>query len=201
MHSALQPPPLTHTHIHTYTHTQDEGGEGASYHGQLQLSLMFSPSEKQSKSKKTKGTLNIAVRQAKDLPQMNSSGTTDAFLKFYLLPDKSNSGKRKTGVVKNNLSPVWGTTFAYEKVSLEELSSERVLEVGVWDFNKGASSDFIGGLRLGPAPGRAAKHHQWMDSIGEEVTHWEAVLARPGEWVELWHTLRTSMDYRSVSLT
>ncbi len=183
-----------------FLHMQDEGGEGPSYHGQLQLSLQFLPADKQSKSKKTKGTLNVTVRQAKELPVMHSSGTTDAFIKCYLLPDKGSSGKRKTGVIKNNLNPVWGTTFSYEKVSLEELSTERVLEVVVWDFNKGATSDFIGGLRLGPAPGRSGKH-EWMDSIGEEVTHWEEALARPGEWVELWHTLRTTMDYRSVSLT
>ena len=163
--------------------------------------MMFSPSasEKKGKSKKTKGTLNVAVKQARDLPRMQSSGTTDAFIKCYLLPDKSSTGKRKTGVIKNNLNPVWGTTFSYEKVSLEELSTERVLELVVWDFNKGGSSDFIGGLRLGPAPGRAAKHKEWMDSIGEEVIHWESVFSRPGEWVEVWHTLRTSMDYRSVS--
>ena len=162
---------------------------------------MFSPSTKHSKSKKTKGSLNVRIRQAKDLPHMPSSGTTDAFVKCYLLPDKSSGGKRKTGVVKNNLNPVWDSTFTYEKLSLEELASERVLEVNVWDFNKGGSSDFIGGLRLGPAPGRATKPKEWMDSIGEEVTHWETALSRPGEWVELCHTLRTNMDFRSVSLT
>ncbi len=180
---------------------QDEGGDTPSYHGQLQLSIMFSAAQKRSNSKKTKGTLHIAVRQAKDLPVMHSSGTTDAFVKCFLLPDKSGSGKRKTGVIKNNLNPVWGTTFSYEKVSLEHLSTERVLEVVVWDFNKGASSDFIGGLRLGPAPGRSGKSKEWIDSIGEEVSHWEEALSRPGEWVEQWHTLRTTMDYRSVSLT
>ena len=159
---------------------------------------MFSPTE--TKKGKTKGTLTIMIKQARDLPNMDSKGLTDAFVKCYLLPDKSSSGKRKTGVIKNNLNPVWEERFSYEKVNLEELSRERVMEVTVWDLNRGSSNDFIGGLRLGPTPGRASRHKEWMDSIGEEVTHWETTLSQPGKWVEQWHTLRTTMDPRSVSL-
>ena len=121
-------------------------------------------------------------------------------IRSYLLPDRSTKGKRKTHVIKNSLNPVWEERFGYEKVSLEELSRERVLEVTLWDLNKGASNEFIGGLRLGPAPGRAPKHKEWMDCIGDEVSHWEAMLSRPGEWVEQWHILRPSMDPRDIDL-
>ena len=160
---------------------------------------MFSP--KETKKGKIHGTLHMAVKQARDLPKMDDSGLADGFVKCYLLPDKSSAGKRKTGVVKNNLNPVWGEQFHYEKVVLDELSSERVLEVTVWDWDRGSSNDFIGGLRLGPAPGRTTKRKEWMDSIGDEVSHWEAALAHPGEWVEQWHTLRPSMDPRSIDLS
>ena len=161
------------------------------------VGLMFQRTD--TKKGKQRGTLNILIKQARELPNMDSKGLTDGFVKCYLLPDKSSGGKRKTGVVKNNLNPVWGEQFSYEKVILDELSSERVLQLTVWDLNKGSSSDFIGGLRLGPAPGRTTKHKEWMDSIGDEVSHWEAALAHPGEWVEQWHTLRTTMDPRSVA--
>ena len=171
----------------------------AFYRGELCLGLMFSP--KETKKGKIHGTLHLAVKQAQDLPKMDASGLTDGFVKCYLLPDKSSGGKRKTGVVKNNLNPVWGEQFSYEKVILDELSSERVLEVTVWDWDRGSSNDFIGGLRLGPAPGRTTKHKEWMDSIGDEVSHWAAALAHPGEWVEQWHTLRPSMDPRKVDLS
>lgn len=150
------------------------------------------------KKGKTKGTLHISINQAKDLQNFNSNTKADSFAKCYLLPDKSSSGKRKTAVFKNNSNPAWKETFSYEKLKLEELASEKVLEVTVWDLNKGSSNEFIGGIRLGPAPRPGGKHKEWMDSIGEEVQHWESVVAHPGEWSEAWHTLRTTMDYRSV---
>ena len=159
---------------------------------------MFEPMS--SKKGKIKGTLHVSVKQAKDLSNPNSKAATDSFVKCYLLPDKGSSGKRKTSVIKNNSNPVWEELFAYEKLNLDELATERVLEVAVWDLNKGSSNEFIGGLRLGPAPRAGIKHKEWMDSIGEEVNHWESVMGHPGEWWEKWHTLRTTMDYRSVSL-
>ena len=161
-----------------------EDEESAS--GELVLALMFKPEG----SKGGMGTLSVTVKQAHNLPNLDA----DAFVKCYLLPDKSAKGKRKTGVIKNNLNPVWEERFTYEKVTLEELSKERVLEVTVWDFNKGSSNDFIGGARLGSAPGMASKHKEWMDSVGDEVSHWEAMLTHPGEWVEEHHTLRRTMD-------
>ena len=167
------------------------------YRGEIQLALMLSPGQQGKKSSEA-GSLFISVKQARSLPDTSS---TDGFVKCYLLPDRSTKGKRKTHVIKNSLNPVWEERFGYEKVSLEELSRERVLEVTLWDLNKGASNEFIGGLRLGPAPGRAPKHKEWMDCIGDEVSHWEAMLSRPGEWVEQWHTLRPSMDPRDIDLS
>lgn len=156
--------------------------------------------EVSNKKGKSKGTLHVSIKQAKDLHNRNLSATADSFVKCYLLPDKGTSGKRKTKVIKGNCNPTWEESFTYEKLELSELGLERALEVAVWDYNKGTSSEFIGGLRLGPAP-RHGKRKEWMDSIGEEVGHWESVMTRPGEWHEMWHTLRTTMDYRSVSLS
>ena len=160
------------------------------------MALQFSP--KDTKKGKTRGTFQVTIKEGKELHCNSPGGQTDAIVKCYLLPDKSSSGKRKTSVVMNNRNPVWDEQFSYEKVILEEIVRERVLEVTVWDFDKKGNS-FVGGLRLGPAPGQAAAHKEWMDSIGEEVVHWEAMLARPGEWVEQWHTLRTTMDPRNVA--
>ena len=128
---------------------------------------------------------------------MDEHGLTDATVKMYLLPNQTSSGKRKTKIIKNSLNPVWNEQFTYENICLEDLTAGRVLEVTVWDFDRRGSNDFIGGLRIGPPPGSAAaggKPKDWMDSIGDEVTHWEDMLVRPGEWVEQWHVLRPSMQ-------
>lgn len=146
---------------------------------------------------KHKGSLHVKVKKANDLYHSDSKPKADSFVKCYLLPDKSSSGKRKTGLIKNNNNPVWEEVHSFDKLHLDELGTERVLEVTVWDFNKGSSSEFIGGLRLGPTSRAGVKHKEWMDSIGEEVHHWEGVLASPGEWVEFSHTLRMTMDHQS----
>lgn len=72
----------------------------------------------------------------------------------YLLPDKGRSGKQKTGVVRRSGgSPVWGHTFVYKDVSLQELA-ERGLELTVWDHDRIASNEFLGGVRFNLGSGR-----------------------------------------------
>jgi len=164
--------------------------------GKLRLGLKFTPylNFKDEPKHKMLGSLHIAIKQAQELPPMDTHGLTDATVKCYLLPNRSTSGKRKTKVVKNNLNPVWEEKFVYKNVTLGELSKERVLEVTVWDYDRRGSNDFIGGLHLGPGLRHAAKHSDLMDCMGEEMSHWEAMLTHRGEWIEKWHTLRATMD-------
>ena len=144
------------------------------------------------KDTKVVGVLHVSIKEAEDLPKMDPLGLTDATVKLYLLPNRGSSSKKKTHIVNNSLCPVWNEDFEYRYLNLKELKTERVLEVTVWDFDRRGSNDFIGGLRLGPS----SKHKEWMDANDEEVGHWEEVLAHPGEWVERWHTLRSSMFSR-----
>ena len=178
---------------------QDDDSEGVDYYrGQLKLALRFSPMD--TKKGKTRGVLQVIIRQGREFPSTGTSGgKPDPVVKCYLLPDKSSSGKRKVAVIKNQSNPVWDEQFSYEKVILEDIVKERVLEVTVWDWDKKGSS-FIGGLRLGPTPSGTTRQKEWMDSIGDEAAHWETMLAQPGEWVEQWHTLRTTMDPRSIAI-
>lgn len=67
-----------------------------------------------------------------------------------------------------------------------------MLECSVWDFDVRGCNDFIGCIRLGPDPEKFEKE-EWMDSYAEEVTQWEDMLAKPGEWVEREHTLRPTI--------
>lgn len=141
-----------------------------------------------------KGNLFVQIKSAEGLLSMDSSGDTDPFVRCYLLPFKTPSSKRKTAVVQKSLNPVWNEEFVYKRQHMEELHTQRALEVTVWDMDRRGTYSFMGCVRLGPDPLAAghAQEEEWMDSSGEEVAHWEEMLANPEEWVERWHVLRPS---------
>ena len=111
-----------------------------------------------------------------------------SYVTCTLLPD---TAQMKKTVSEVSSDPTFRESFTFDGVTVEEIAKERVLEVAVWDCNR---DSFIGGLRFGPSADGSSRNREWMDSIGDEVFHWEMVLARPGEWVERWHTLRKNMS-------
>ncbi len=123
---------------------------------------------------------------------MNScNGRTDASVKLYLLPRRQMT-KKKTKIIKSCLNPEWNEEFEFRSVTLEDLKTRRVLECSVWDYDIRGCNDFIGCIRLGPNP-ESCEREEWMDSFGEEVSQWEAMLANPEEWVEREHILRPTI--------
>ena len=142
--------------------------------------------------------VHIKVKKAEGIPAMDPSGSTNAFVRAFLLPNKQMSSKKKTKIVFNSLNPVWEEEMVYNLVPLNELETSRVLELTVWDHDRRGINAFVGGVRIGSDPMVASNPELWMDSSPDESSHWEAMLAQPGEWVEQWHTLRTTMDPRQV---
>lgn len=71
----------------------------------------------------------------------------------YLLPDKGRSSKQKTAVIRRSCNPAWNHTFVYSDISLQELS-ERALELTVWDHDRIASNEFLGGMRFNLGTGK-----------------------------------------------
>ena len=59
----------------------------------------------------SKGKLVISVNRARDIAAADKSGTSDAYVKTYLLPDKKKETKKKTKVVKKSLNPVYNETL------------------------------------------------------------------------------------------
>lgn len=145
---------------------------------------------------KTTGRLCIRILHAKDLPPVDSTGATNPFVRIYLLPTKGVKGKKKTSIISKSLSPVWNEECAYNMIKIDDLTTQQGLELSVWDCDRRGSNSFIGGLRLGPAPPEGGTPPEWMDSIGEETTHWEEMVANPETWVERTHELRRSMKSR-----
>lgn len=56
-------------------------------------------------------------------------------------------------MAKRSVNPVWNYTFAYDDVSLNELS-ERALELTIWDHDRLASNEFLGGVRFSLGTGK-----------------------------------------------
>ncbi|XP_055677916.1 uncharacterized protein LOC129786747 isoform X3 [Lutzomyia longipalpis] len=189
--------------------------EPAAYRGDIIVGLKFVPPDsghnstssfrKFSKSSitarsSTKGSLHVLVKEAKNLMPVKANGTCDAFCKSYLLPEKSRSSKRKTDVIKRTVNPVWNHTIVYEDVTLQELS-ERAIELTIWDHDRLASNEFLGGVRFSLGTGKHyGKPVEWMDATGKELSLWQSMLNRPNFWVEGCLVLRSSIDTARNSL-
>ncbi|XP_037946520.1 uncharacterized protein LOC119678642 [Teleopsis dalmanni] len=140
------------------------------------------------------GQLHVLVKEAKNLSPIKANGTCDAFCKSYLLPDRTRSSKQKTPVVKRSLHPTWNYTFVYEDVSLDDLS-ERALELTVWDHDRLASNEFLGGVRFSLGTGKSyGRQCEWMDASGKELSLWQNMIDRPNFWVEGSLILRSTLD-------
>jgi len=56
--------------------------------------------------------LSVGVIQAADLPGMDMSGTSDPYVKVYVMPDKKK--KYETKVHRKTLNPVFNETFVFK---------------------------------------------------------------------------------------
>ncbi|KAJ1357932.1 DNA-binding protein snt1 [Parelaphostrongylus tenuis] len=86
------------------------------------------------------GQLSVTVIQAEDLPGMDMSGTSDPYVKLYLLPEKKK--KVETKVHRKTLNPVFNETFIF-KVAFNEITS-KTLVFAIYDFDRFSKHDQIG---------------------------------------------------------
>ncbi|NWV29118.1 SYTL4 protein, partial [Origma solitaria] len=170
------------------------------YKGELVVSMKYIPSAKHAgagNGRKGKtgegGELQVWIKEAKNLTAAKSGGTSDSFVKGYLLPHKSKASKRKTPVVKKTLNPHYNHTFVYNSINPEDLQ-HICLELTVWDREPLSSNDFLGGVRLGVGNGMSnGQAVDWMDSTGEELNLWQKMRQYPGSWAEGTLQLRSTM--------
>ncbi|NXO32039.1 SYTL4 protein, partial [Cisticola juncidis] len=170
------------------------------YKGELVVSMKYIPSAKHAgagNGRKGKtgegGELQVWIKEAKNLTAAKSGGTSDSFVKGYLLPHKNKASKRKTPVVKKTLNPHYNHTFVYNGINPEDLQ-HICLELTVWDREPLSSNDFLGGVRLGVGNGMSnGQAVDWMDSTGEELNLWQKMRQYPGSWAEGTLQLRSTM--------
>ncbi|XP_029386136.1 synaptotagmin-like protein 5 isoform X5 [Echeneis naucrates] len=184
------------------------------YKGELTVVLKYIPAEKNLtlpldqvqvkrgflKSKKTSsftlpkgGMVELLVKGAKNLTAVKSGGTSDPFVKGYLLPDSNKSTKHKTSVERRTVNPQWNHTFTYCGLQPGDLNNV-CLELTVWDKEALASNVFLGGVRLGAGTGKSYGNEvDWMDSYGEEQRVWQRMIENPEVPQECTLMLRSSM--------
>ncbi|XP_064489052.1 uncharacterized protein LOC135400948 isoform X2 [Ornithodoros turicata] len=106
--------------------------------GEAQFSLVYNPKS---------GMLEVHVKQCRGLaPVDTKKNRSDPYVKVYLLPDRTKSGKRKTKVKKNNLNPVFDEVLKF-RVTMSELQA-RVLWLSVWHSDIFGRNDFLGEVML-----------------------------------------------------
>ncbi|XP_062850579.1 extended synaptotagmin-2 [Trichomycterus rosablanca] len=72
--------------------------------------------------------LIVVVHACRNLISVGKDGS-DPYVRLYLLPDKSRSGRRKTSTVKKNLNPVYDQSFEFSVPTVE--LHRRTLDVAV----------------------------------------------------------------------
>lgn len=106
--------------------------------GDVQLSVQYlQPSS----------ALEVIVRQCRNLAAADARrNKSDPYVKVYLLPDKTKSGKRKTKTKKHTLNPIFEETLKFPAV-VSELDA-RTLWVTVWHSDIFGRNDFLGEVLL-----------------------------------------------------
>ncbi|KAJ8245447.1 hypothetical protein GJAV_G00270850 [Gymnothorax javanicus] len=103
--------------------------------GKLQYTLDYNFTENQ---------LMVGIIQAAELPAMDMGGTSDPYVKVYLLPDKKK--KFETKVHRKTLNPTFNEQFTF-KVPYTELGG-KTLVMTVYDFDRFSKHDAIGDIKV-----------------------------------------------------
>ncbi|XP_078126223.1 synaptotagmin Va [Sander vitreus] len=124
--------------------------------GKLEYSLDYNFTDNQ---------LIVGILQAQDLPAMDLGGTSDPYVKVYMLPDKKK--KFETKVQRKNLCPVFNETFTF-KIPYNELGGQ-ILVLQVFDFDRFGKHDTIGEIKIPMnSIDLAQPIHEWKDLVGGE---------------------------------
>lgn len=111
--------------------TTIQAGDHIKTCGKLNFSLLYNQDTE---------CLIVNVLSAEDLPAKDFSGTSDPYVKVYLLPDRKH--KYQTKVHRKTLDPEFGESFTFN-VTFNELLN-RTLQFSIYDFDRFSRHDLIG---------------------------------------------------------
>ncbi|XP_026736357.1 synaptotagmin-10-like [Trichoplusia ni] len=117
--------------------------------------------------------LVVKIFEARDLPIKDVTGSSDPYIKVFLLPDRKK--KFQTKVHRKNLNPVFNETFLFS-VPYEELR-QRYIQFSVYDFDRFSRHDLIGHVVL--------KGLLESADLQQEIEYTMNILAAPQEKKDL----------------
>uniref|UniRef100_A0A673J506 Synaptotagmin n=1 Tax=Sinocyclocheilus rhinocerous TaxID=307959 RepID=A0A673J506_9TELE len=115
--------------------------------------------------------LTVGIMQCADLISMDSGGTSDPYVKVFILPDKKK--KFDTKVHKKTLNPVFNESFVF-KIAYEELGG-KTLVMSVYDYDRFSKHDIIGEVKLPMNTldlGKPIEEWRDLDSVEKEEMLW-----------------------------
>lgn len=92
----------------------------------------------------TGSILHVTIVKCEDLAAMDIGGTSDPYVKVYLLPDRKR--KQETKVHRKTLNPVFNETFKFEVPYGDVMG--KTLVFAVYDYDRFSKNDAIGELKL-----------------------------------------------------
>uniref|UniRef100_A0A674I9H8 Synaptotagmin 10 n=1 Tax=Terrapene triunguis TaxID=2587831 RepID=A0A674I9H8_9SAUR len=117
--------------------------------------------------------LVVTIVKALDLPAKDFTGTSDPYVKIYLLPDRKK--KFQTRVHRKTLNPVFDETFQFP-VAYDQLSN-RKLHFSVYDFDRFSRHDMIGEVIL--------DNFFEVSDLSREATVWKDIHCATTESIDL----------------
>ncbi|XP_003926695.1 synaptotagmin-10 [Saimiri boliviensis] len=117
--------------------------------------------------------LVVKIIKALDLPAKDFTGTSDPYVKMYLLPDRKK--KFQTRVHRKTLNPLFDETFQFP-VAYDQLSN-RKLHFSVYDFDRFSRHDMIGEVIL--------DNLFEVSDLSREATVWKDIHCATTESIDL----------------
>uniref|UniRef100_A0A8C4RUP4 Synaptotagmin-7 n=1 Tax=Erpetoichthys calabaricus TaxID=27687 RepID=A0A8C4RUP4_ERPCA len=154
-------------HMQTFWKELKPCSDGSGSRGELLLSLCYNP---------TANTITVNIIKARNLKAMDIGGTSDPYVKVWLMHKDKRVEKKKTVVMKRCLNPVFNESFPFD-IPTERLRETTII-ITVMDKDRLSRNDVIGKIYL-----------SWKSGPGE-VKHWKDMIARPRQAVAQWHQLK-----------
>lgn len=93
-----------------------------------------------------KQELAVAIIQCQNLPAMDMGGTSDPYVKCFILPEKKK--KFETKVHRKTLNPIYNETFVFKEIEYADIG-EKTIAFQIFDFDRFSKHDQIGELMVG----------------------------------------------------